>query len=222
MKRFLLTVFTMVFGFVAPRAEAHNPAPYYTLHWDNYKSVPMLYAPSFPLGEWHSRAGNARGAWNGVRTSKAPFFYEAGQSTTEMLFRDCSAAKLAINQVHYADLSPEGHPLGITYTCYHADTMTEFGLQVIIDSGGGFNWYTGTGNPGAQQFDLRSVLTHEFGHGTGFLGDVSTRANEHFEGPTLCPPTPMRQTMCDGTYEGTNWTASLEAHDIHTYQAAYA
>lgn len=35
---------------------------------------------------------------------------------------------------------------------------------------GNENWYTGTGNPPHDQFDLESIALHEMGHGFGFVG----------------------------------------------------
>lgn len=41
-------------------------------------------------------------------------------------------------------------------------------MAVFFDNS--FNWYTGTSNPAANQYDLESIALHEMGHGFGFLG----------------------------------------------------
>lgn len=217
-----VAVVVLALGF-APAAHAHDPTPYYTMHWTPAKSVPMLWAPSFPGGEWRSRVANARGAWNRL-SPNAPLFYDAGQSRTEMAMGNCSPAALGINQVHFANLDFVGHPLGVSWACYRVQpngAHEMFGVTVAFDSGAGYDWYTGTGNPGHQQYDLRSVATHEFGHLTGFVGDPQTGTNMHFDGALCVPVAATYQTMCAGTYQGANWTATLGDHDRHTLLAAY-
>lgn len=87
---------------------------------------------------------------------------------------------------------------------------------IRFDTGIG-DWYKGTGSPGASEYDLLSVSTHEIGHVYGF----GTPFIEHFSGSTDCPNSAARQTMCQGTVIGKTWKRTLESHDIHTHQAAY-
>jgi hypothetical protein len=61
------------------------------------------------------------------------------------------------------------------YTSSLADKLNGANLQqgepdmaVFFDNS--FNWYTGTGNPAADQYDLESIALHEMCHGFGFLG----------------------------------------------------
>ena len=61
------------------------------------------------------------------------------------------------------------------YTSSLADKLNGADLQqgepdmaVFFDNS--FNWYTGTGNPAGNQYDLESIALHEMCHGFGFLG----------------------------------------------------
>ena len=77
-------------------------------------------------------------------------------------------------------------------------------------------WNLGSGSPGTQEWDLRSIATHEAGHVWGFTG--------HFdEGSSLCPQNSSRHTMCPGhsSVLGTDWLRTLETHDSHTISNAY-
>jgi hypothetical protein len=78
-------------------------------------------------------------------------------------------------------------------------------------------WYTGESEtmPSEEHTDLRSVLTHEFGHATGWSGHYS----ESYQG--VCPETTNRAVMCEPIIRGTSWQRDLQADDVHTFEAAY-
>ncbi|MBC8511412.1 MAG: matrixin family metalloprotease [Dehalococcoidia bacterium] len=66
------------------------------------------------------------------------------------------------------------------------------------------NWYTSSGTPAGNQYDLRSAAAHEFGHGLGL--DHAT-PNEH------CPGNQSDATMCASLRVGETYMRTLEADD---------
>jgi hypothetical protein len=77
------------------------------------------------------------------------------------------------------------------------------------------NWYTGDGDVPNNQFDVRSVVTHEAVHTTGWNG--------HFQQPgPLCPDGADTPTMCEAYPENFRKAfRTLEEHDRHTIVNAY-
>ena len=74
-------------------------------------------------------------------------------------------------------------------------------------------WHFGTGTPPSNQFDMRGVSTHEFGHFAGW--------RLHLSGETLCSS--PNHTMCPSVASGTPSydQRTLGTHDKHTFIAAY-
>ena len=103
--------------------------------------------------------------------------------------------------------------LGATKRCIITGhpNVVRFSLAVDSDT----PWYTGTGTVPSGLYDVRSVLSHEFGHVTGWQGHF---ANSIGDG---CEYNTGRHTMCPDIPAGSNWMQSLATHDIHTFQAAY-
>ncbi len=76
------------------------------------------------------------------------------------------------------------------------------------------------GEAGSKQ-DLQSVMTHEFGHATGW--------GAHYDGPNHIPrgtarcgrTDSNRETMCASNTSGVPWGRTLGPHDKHTFRRAY-
>jgi hypothetical protein len=112
-----------------------------------------------------------------------------------------------------------GGVLGRTFMCWSGSGAQSFiSMQVRFDSAE--NYFTGSGTPASNQPDLRSVATHELGHGTGFGVGAP---NSHFNGndSTICAFNSTEQTMCPTHLLGSTWQRSLGEHDQHTFAAAY-
>lgn len=105
--------------------------------------------------------------------------------------------------------------LGVTSWCTTSTTITKSTIRL---DDVGTTWYTGSSSSvPSGQYDLRSVITHEFGHAGGF--GVSS-GPDHFTGSSICSGT-TRQTMCSGLPTGTSYKRTLESHDEHTFASAY-
>ena len=114
------------------------------------------------------------------------------------------------NWVVSADLAPG--PAATTYLC-GGTYLTNF--TIVIDDSGS-NFYTGSGTPGPGQYDLRSLMRHEFGHATGWVWHFSAS-----DTLTCNRPTSSIHTMCSGLDPGTTYKRSLEYYDMDTFARAY-
>jgi hypothetical protein len=120
-----------------------------------------------------------------------------------------------------------GHPnlvgaLGVTNVCYvrpddPRQTTYISRMQITMAMGIPGGWHTGADHPG-DKWDLRSIVTHEAGHATGFYG--------HFvnDGPKCpVPRTAETATMCPGApgIQGTAWLRTLASADLAAINNAY-
>lgn len=139
------------------------------------------------------------------------------------------------NGIHWKNISPA---LGYVQAClWDGDSDGDFELhdtQMVLDSvpPAGTSWYSGTGVPGANQFDAWSVAAHEFGHMGGHnqrLDDIdhdSGGGMGHWrEENALCPDAypdlTWRETMCPATPLGWYFGYNLAEHEIHNFMGRY-
>lgn len=73
------------------------------------------------------------------------------------------------------------------------------------------NWYVGTGVPPSNSTDVRSIATHEFGHGLGLA----------HTGGIYCPGNTNNATMCLGYPLGSYWARTLEGDDRNGLRYLY-
>lgn len=104
-----------------------------------------------------------------------------------------------------------GTSLGVTWRCVGIVHLEHAYVGLRSAS----SWYVGSGSPGSGEYDLRSTITHEFGHAGGL--------NIDFSGSTLCDTdnSPAYHTMCGGAIISNTWKRSLEEHDIHSMEGFY-
>jgi hypothetical protein len=174
---------------------------------------------------FRDRAREAAATWSNVLSNGYVRFREMdalGQNTYEQ----CSYNG-GLNYLRWASLTGAA---ATTWYCYRpspsADEWSVQGFAITIDSEPAFGdgtpatWYAGTGAGTGTQVDLLSALTHEFGHAGGH--------NIHFDEPALCPNDPAADhshspTMCAGVWYGNDTNRrTLQDHDVHTMQGAYA
>jgi hypothetical protein len=171
--------------------------------------------------DWRARMDNAVSAWNNSDSDPdKPTFTRATGSTAYGLFgpywAPCGLTHTA--QVYQADLSWDMAAAGgAAYLCT-TSTVPKLALKMAIvfrELPPGYAWYVGTGTPPLLQYDLWSIATHEFGHGTGWVGHWNTPY------PAQCPGNGTDQTMCGTYYQANTFWRSLGTSDIETWHSAY-
>lgn len=229
-----LTLVVAILGtaFGVSVASAHTASTHYPVEWPAGTDVFYRFTAEYPSGNFRSRVTNAAAQWNAQGgTAEVDFFAAGGADHPNFAFpTGCSGgtSTLGARTLHYEDLDSIGSGvLGATLTCFNTSTAQIVTFHMAIDNDR--DWYTGTGDandgflqtcvPSCQD-DLWSVLSHEFGHATGFIGPSSTGG--HFaESDAACPESDARNTMCPSIAPGTERMRTLEGHDIHTFTNAY-
>lgn len=148
------------------------------------------YDSSYPTGNWRTRATEAATAWNNVTPSPWTWSYSSSSN----------------NKLFYINIDGAGGAVGALdpYTC--GGVYCRFDLKIDTSDA---PWYTGTGTPSSNEYDLLSILTHEFGHATG-LGHSSSLCSQY-----------GRATMCPSQPRGVTYFRSLEADDRNGLNANY-
>jgi len=169
--------------------------------------------PDYHLGYRHSgytgsnftnAVQSADDPWDNVGSSWLDFNW-GGTDTSVFTWQD-------------ACLSPDGvfvgtaaiTPLGREKTCTNSGNMRA--SNIAIDRTGR-NWEFGPANASSNEWDMRSVLVHEFGHAAGWVG--------HFAGSSRCPNTSADQTMCAALGLGEEHWRTLESDDEFEVGLAY-
>jgi hypothetical protein len=210
-----------VLGFMAispaAPASAHTSSTYYYTSsplgkWPGSHLEPYYVRNGFPSSAYVSRISESDDVWNAASGSSLvePDFSYSG--TTGLTGNFDSPCSISWSGVYYRSLAYLGSGTrAATKACKNTSGITQnFQLSVSITSE--TPWYTGTGIPSSTQWDLKSLVTHEFGHATAFWG--------HFT--DVCPVSDSRQTMCVGfDARGTTYLRTLGTHDIHTFTGAY-
>ena len=106
--------------------------------------------------------------------------------------------------------------LGRTNLCTDSGTITRAAIRLDDTRS---NWYVGSSsNVPSNQYDLRSVIVHEFGHAGGFLPSTN---DGHWDGVGEDCTGTDRETMCGGLPRGTSYKRTIELHENHTFDSAY-
>lgn len=142
---------------------------------------------------WKTAVWNGATRWNNVTSS--PFAWSRTDSSVNQ------------NDVFRGSIDGSGGTLAVT-------TVTSlFGLitWINMEFDTAESWYTGTGTPGASQFDAYSVAAHEFGHALGL-----DHTNLSCSGSTSTRP-----TMCATYSAGQTYARSLHSDDQNGLNAIY-
>lgn len=178
-------------------------------------------------GGWNSTRRNDVDAsdnqWSGVPTDHY-FSYFFGGQNNDLVAYPCDSsnqpASTGINRNGHWWITIDGPDDTPTNTLARAkrcvtSTNQIINFQMWYDSE---YWHFGSGSPSSAEYDFRSTVTHELGHGTGF---------SHFlQGDSLahCHSTPdsHTNTMCEGSAQkGQTYRRTIGGHDTHTMQEAY-
>jgi hypothetical protein len=132
----------------------------------------------------------------------------------------------AANGIFYLDagINPNTgrERLGVTHICrYSANICRLAATKIIMDVRN--DWYTLTNSPASNQYDFRSVATHEAGHASGFNGGAPCPSIDgHWaDAASICQNNPSHHTMCSSTFIGTSWDRSLGTHEVTAFNARY-
>lgn len=169
-----------------------------------------------PSGGWRDSIKGGINNFSNLANGNGPEFVFNGIVTASY---DQSNACSGGSQV-FAPASLSVTWLGYTTWCTQVFGTQDriVGFDIALNRDPDINWYSGSGNPGANQWDVRSIAAHEAGHATGLLG--------HFnDGDAWCPVprTAATATMCSGNpgIVGTTWLRSLEGRDFQAISDAY-
>jgi hypothetical protein len=196
-------------------AQSHAQFTFYPNKWAADTTYGFGYLAA-PLNTSTARTSisSGAGAWNAVSGS---WFDITSNGTVNpmVIWISNYCSMTAGNWMVSRDLSGLG-AIGNASHCFSGSTLT----KVIVQFDDPASWYTGSGGPLANQYGLRSVAAHEFGHATGFLPGFN---NGHYQSTdAACTVAdPNKNTMCAGISPGTVWHRTLGSHDIHTVEDAY-
>lgn len=221
-RRFCITSLVGINGvllamLLATPSSAHDADTYYPEHWNFNEDVNYYYDPPVP-DSFRPQINEGFNKWSDRAGGEAPNFNPQGVRQMEGPYTKCGGP----NGVFYRNVNSDGYgnSIGLTGLCVQYDRVEGFSMvfDTEPDYGPGTAWYAGDGTVPDNRWDIQSIATHEAGHSTGFSGGWTG----HFPEGSTCEG-PDRQTMCPGSTEaaGTKYIRTLEAHDVHTIEAAY-
>lgn len=207
----LLAAVSAVFA-LPTYANAHTASRWYTEgKWPRNATIRYGVHIGFPGNTYRFRLLDGIRQWNDAASSGEPTIawtlpddVNHGQPT-----EPCG---LATNTGAVFWTEVINNELGRTRKCWGGGRIYTFTIE--FDRSG--PWYNGTGDALPGETDFWSVATHEFGHALGFVGHFDDDPNED-----RCGNVGSRLTMCKGVFSGTERQRTLDAHDIHTFDAAY-
>jgi hypothetical protein len=159
-------------------------------HWAS-SSANYRFASNYPTGAFRDRAHDAANTWTNVTTSSWTWNFNT-------LFPN--------GDLSYTTIDGAGGTLaGVSAPTCGGTNVCSFSM--VVDSAE--SWFSGTSTPSASEHDLRSVLTHEFGH-AAWAGHTNLTCTGT-SGPT----------MCGSLAKGTTHFRTLEADDRDGLASVY-
>jgi hypothetical protein len=190
------------------------------------RNVDWRFVDNVPSGDGtRARIRDAAARWSNVGTSLS---FNFGSNEAAGLGWGTCPNSYQDDRVGWTNIGSSGfshsEPLGQAQNC-HFSSNTNAAWSFKIRFNKDAPWYTGTGTPPSDRYDLWSLAMHEFGHVTGRYkgGD----GNGHFrESSDYCPGPKSssfswRHTMCPSIYIGKTNQRTLETHDKDVLQNAY-
>lgn len=217
----------------AAPAEAHNAATYYSSASYLSNATETYYINSYqPLSGGYGVPSQARDAitqslatWSDLDGGNGPEFNYAGLQNSPILEYDC-ATQLGNSKIYWKAPDPVlgQYPLARTEICIYGPSGYIRSFAFYFDptpAGASGGWEVDpTAAVNSNEWDLKSIATHESGHATGFDGHFG----DPFADPACpSPRTSATQTMCVGNAGilGTSWLRTLESHDVDTLASWY-
>jgi Matrixin len=206
-QRFVFLVPALAILLLIPTAASgHAASQFYDFLWVSDLSVRWKFVSDFPSGNFRERVKDGAQKWNDLDEPMS--FKKIDDLWDPYPPADCSPnEQYQKDGVHWGDITDGA--LAKTFRCRTSSELWTFNIKFDSDR----PWYTGTGDPPGDKFDMWGVAVHEFGHATGWKG--------HFEDSSqYCTDVPYH-TMCPSLPSGAQWMRSLESHDTHTFGGAY-
>jgi hypothetical protein len=202
----------LAFGaFMAAHALAHQASDFY---------ISGKYQP--PLGvDWHfteevtgvnfrDRIRDGSEEWNALNSA---MHFNKVAEIPNFPYDNCPTPVDENSAIHMGGIA-DPDAVAVVHLCFN--NLGELdGFQMKFTNSA--NYYTGTGDPGANEVDTWSFGAHEFGHATGWRGHYDSDE----ETSPLCQVDSTRHTMCHSLGNGRKWWRTLEEHDKHTFNFAY-
>lgn len=225
-------VFAAVLGLAFVNAQPADAHPYQNYYpegkWQVNPNVkagdlqPWLDGSSSHRSKTQSDIDFARSQWNSVGAGLT-FNSFNGFDSNIISLTACTTGHWGHVNIVTVSTSSLGGSLARTGTCggQNSSTLvTRARMRISERTSPGSTWKKGGGSVSNTQWDLRSLITHELGHATGF-GQHSKP--DHFSATTwpCTNSTATRPTMCVGLPEGTVWKRDIEGHDTHTFELFY-
>lgn len=190
-------------------ANAHTVSIYFPKKWAS--------SPTYSFGDIDSPLNTSTAKqsihtgdneWDFTNGSSLDFYWNYVEDSSVVWLGGACTTVPSNGQIWIMTYSLSG--LASENTCTSGSQITKSTIRLDDTRS---NWYTGSSTSvPSGKYDLRSVITHEFGHAGGFA---------HLSGSTICSGS-TRQTMCSGGLPtGTSYKRSLESHDKHTFANAY-
>lgn len=208
----------------SPPASAHTVSNHYAVTWDaSDRAVNWSFVQTgWPSENHKNRVRESAATWSSLGQSMTYLGEPEYAFYNYACTNPVTARPFQKDGMHWTTIDGPGGFLAFTHFCIYSNGILLHDIQVRFDKETA-NWYSGLGPILPIQRDLRSVATHELGHGTGFGAPAPF---PHFDGSNqgeICPAVANanEETMC-AVYIGgdINWR-TLDDHDIHTFSTVY-
>lgn len=212
-----------------PSSADHSDQPYYGVPWISAGSQDRIVDWRFDNGvpaNMRTIIRSAADVWTNLPQQYMYFLYSSGSADyTSTEWNQCTSTYQR-NAVGYGDIvSGQTDPyLAVTQTCPRSNSDGSYSLnqfKMLISNDQPFDVDGGFVPPG--QYDLYSVMTHEFGHATGRTSVLIQNAGHYPASDSVaCSPTIPndRSTMCENPYPtSAQYGRTLSSHDQSSFNA---